>query len=288
MLRTSAFLYEDKKTGPRLRGPMEPLFPSKLDDFWRGGWAFGAGAAGDGGTGEVVGSPGDGIHRLLFTGALAVVGIDTEGHIRGAVSGQVLHLLQVVASLEKLGDIGMPQLMGVAGEVEGDGGLAVFAALDGGAEGPILGSSAHGDAAPQRLEAAFRQAAAIPGTEDIGRAGPGALLQQDFAEQWGNGEGPPGRVALQQLCDGHIGDPLGERLVMGDVDLVGVEVDVLPHEAQDLAPTHPSGEGHQAEEVGTGALDRLEQTAGLVIGEGIRALDPGSADRLYVRPDGGF
>ena len=168
------------------------------------------------------------------------MGVYLQGHVHGAVPGQVLDLLDVQPRLEQPGDVGVPEDVG---RHMGVGQLPLHQVPH-----TLVGGLGEG-------------LAVLHGQHDPGTAGLPAL-QQPFLQLLGERQIPAAGFRLEGIPDG--GLSLADDGVMPDVNDPLVEVDVLPHKAQDLAPAHPCMEGNQQERVGSGVLYPLHQETGLL------------------------
>ena len=90
---------------------------------------------------------------------LTVMGVHTKRHRWGAVSCEILHLLDVQTTLKKLCDVGVPQLMRMAAEVKVNGDVSVF--LPKGSRHRTSADCSRLHDVPQTSHSGLRQAASI-------------------------------------------------------------------------------------------------------------------------------
>ena len=70
--------------------------------------------------GQVIHRRADLVRRLAGPAAFPVVGVNPQRHLRGAVTKEILDLLDVHARLKELRGVGVSELVRMAPEVQGD------------------------------------------------------------------------------------------------------------------------------------------------------------------------
>lgn len=168
------------------------------------------------------------------------MGVYPEGHVHGVVSRQILDLLDVQPSLKQPGDVCMTEDVG---RHMGLGQLALYQL-------------------PHTLVGGLGEGLAIFHGQH--KLGPAALpvFRQPLFQFLGKRQVPAARVRLERILDG--GLPFAQDRVVSDVDDLFLEVDVLPHEPQDLTPAHPRMKRDKQEGVGPGVLYPLHQQMALL------------------------
>ena len=157
----------------------------------------------------------------------------------------------------------------MAGKVQAHGDGAAFAGrlpvsdLPSSRRRPVLHDG------PETTVRAPGQALPVLHAEDVGGSVPLPLLRQGGHGDGGQGDGAASCGGLGVLQHRGVVILPGEGLGVADCERPGLQVDVLPHEPQDLRAPESAGQGQQAEEIGPGAVGGGQQRPALRRGQGL-------------------
>ena len=181
---------------------------------------------------------------FCLSGLLVVVRIDPQPHVHRAVSSQVLDFFDIQSGLKHTGDVG------VAEDMCGDMCIRKFCA----------------DVPPhtfvRRLCHGF---AVFHGEHEFGM-GFALLFFQPERKFLRHGDIPASCFRFEVIAD--YGCLFLDDGIVADMDGFFLEINVFPHQTEDLASTHPGVEGNQQEGSSPDVFDLFQKQTAFLRGQG--------------------